>query len=96
MREEVMISLSRKELEEMIYKSVMSALSESTSDPTSKELMTFEETRDYLSISSSTLFKWKKEGKIPFRWIGKRIYFHKGEILHTMKDSKCENSGGEK
>lgn len=88
MREEIIISLPRKELEELIFNTVKSAISECTGVKESKALMTFEETKEFLSISSSTLFKWKKENKIPYHFIGKRIYFYRSEVLHCLKGSK--------
>lgn len=88
MREEIIISMPKKELEELVRSSVLSAIEQSERPKQGKELMTFEDTREFLDISASTLFKWKRENRIPYRRIGKRIYFHKGEIIHAMNKSQ--------
>jgi excisionase family DNA binding protein len=52
-----------------------------------KDLLTFKETCDFLGIHPSTLNKWKAENKIPFKRLGKRIYFQRKEILNSLKES---------
>lgn len=38
-----------------------------------------------LNISNGTLFAWKKLGKIPFRRLGRRIFFVQSDVLNAMK-----------
>ncbi|MCP5061132.1 MAG: helix-turn-helix domain-containing protein [Ignavibacteriae bacterium] len=40
-----------------------------------KDLLNFKETCELLGIHPSTLNKWKAENKIPYKRLGKRIFF---------------------
>lgn len=52
-----------------------------------KELMNFKETCGFLGIHPSTLNKWKANNKIPYKRLGKRIFFQREEILNSLKES---------
>lgn len=52
--------------------------------------MNFKETCDFLGIHPSTLNKWKAENKIPYKRLGKRVFFKKQEILNFLKESDCQ------
>lgn len=52
-----------------------------------KDLLNFKETCEFLGIHPSTLHKWKAENKIPFKRLGKRIFFERLEIINSLKDS---------
>jgi len=52
-----------------------------------KKLLSFKETCEYLECSASALNKWKSENKIPYKKLGKRIYFLRSEIIQSLKDS---------
>ncbi|MBK7980252.1 MAG: helix-turn-helix domain-containing protein [Ignavibacteriae bacterium] len=49
--------------------------------------MNFKETCDFLGIHPSTLNKWKANNKIPYKRLGKRIFFQREEILNSLKSS---------
>ena len=55
-----------------------------------KQIMNFQETCDFLGIHPSTLNKWKAENKIPYKRLGKRIFFKKEDILNSLKDSNYQ------
>lgn len=44
-------------------------------------LLTVEEVAEYLEVSKVTIHTWKREGKLPFYRMGRRVYFKKSEIL---------------
>lgn len=44
------------------------------------ELLTREETAEYLKISLSTLWHWSKKGILPSYGIGNRVYYKRSEI----------------
>ena len=48
------------------------------------ELLTREETAEYLKIDSSTLWSWTKKGKIKAYGIGHRVYYKKHEIDEAL------------
>lgn len=83
MQSQVLISLTKSELEEIITKAVERALETKEDD----KLLNFKETCEYLGISASALNKWKSENKIPYKKLGKRIFFDKKEINKALEES---------
>ncbi len=81
------IFLSSAELEKIVRDAVKSALAEVRAKEKEKELMNFREAKEFLGISASTLNKWKAENKIPYRRLGKRIFFKKDEIIKALENS---------
>ncbi len=53
-----------------------------------EELLTREQLKNKLNISFPTLHKFMKEGKIPFKKIGKKTYFNYPEILNLINRGK--------
>jgi excisionase family DNA binding protein len=45
-----------------------------------EQLLTQNETWEILRCSKSSLYKWKREGRIPFHRICGKVYFKKSEI----------------
>ena len=78
----ILISISKEELKELIREAVAEAINSQKV----KGLLSFKEACKFLGISSSTLNKWKVEGKIPFKRLGKRIFFIPSEILTALKE----------
>lgn len=79
----IFFSLSRDELKEIIKDSIR----EEMDHKKEKELLTFKETCKLLNVSASCLNQWKASNKIPFKKMGKRIYFNKQELMESLKDS---------
>jgi excisionase family DNA binding protein len=48
------------------------------------ELLTREETAEYLKISLSTLWHWSKKGILPSYGIGNRVYYKRSEVESTL------------
>lgn len=58
----------------------------------SKEILTLDETADYLSLSKSALYKMTSKKEIPFyNPGGKKIYFKKTEIENWVISSKSNS-----
>ena len=55
-----------------------------------KELLNFKETCDFLGIHPFTLNKWKSPNKIPFKRLGKRVFFKRQEILESLQNSNFQ------
>ena len=53
-----------------------------------KDLLNFKETCEFLGIHPSTFNKWKAENKIPYKRLGKRVFFERQEIFNSLQDSK--------
>jgi hypothetical protein len=52
------------------------------------ELLTREQTCDFLQIDSSTLWHWTNKGKVIAYGIGNRRYYKKAEILECLTPLK--------
>lgn len=79
----ILMSISSDQLKNLIQDAVSSELSKQKE----KELMNFNETIKFLGISRSTLNNWKAQGRLPFKKLGKRIFFNRSEVLDSLKDS---------
>lgn len=44
-------------------------------------LMTSEEVISTCNISAMTLFNWRSKGKLPFKKVGKKIYYSKNDVM---------------
>lgn len=53
-----------------------------------EELLTREQLKNKLNISFPTLHKLMKEGRIPYKKIGKKTYFNFQEILNLINRGK--------
>ena len=76
----VLISLSEEQLRTIIK----DAIHEELSQKKEKELLNFKEACEFLGISPSALNKWKSENKIPFKRLGKRIFFNRQDIMISL------------
>ena len=81
-------SLTVEQLQQLIGTSVKNGIIElqkelQTKD-TSEELMTREETCQFLKIDSSTLWAWTNNGKVKAYGIGARRYYKKSEIMECL------------
>ena len=81
-------SLTVEQLQQLIGTSVKNGIQElqkelQTKD-NSEELMTREETCQFLKIDSSTLWAWTNKGKVKCYGIGNRRYYKKNELLQCL------------
>lgn len=81
-------TLTVEQLQQLIGTSVRNGIIElqkelQTKDH-SEELMTREETCQFLKIDSSTLWAWTNNGKVKAYGIGARRYYKKSEIMECL------------
>ena len=81
-------TLTVEQLQQLIGTSVRNGILElqkelQTKD-NSEELMTREETCQFLKIDSSTLWAWTNNGKVKAYGIGARRYYKKREIMECL------------
>lgn len=81
-------SLTVEQLQHLIGTSVKNGIVElqkelQTKD-NSEELMTREETCQFLKIDSSTLWAWTNNGKVKAYGIGARRYYKRNELLECL------------
>ncbi|MCF8260893.1 MAG: helix-turn-helix domain-containing protein [Melioribacteraceae bacterium] len=79
-----LVVIETEQLIVLIKEAIKAELSNKNEIP-QKELMNFKETCEFLGIHPSTLNKWKAENKIPFKRLGKRVFFEREKILKTLK-----------
>ncbi|MGM0934042.1 MAG: helix-turn-helix domain-containing protein [Bacteroidota bacterium] len=77
-----------EELAQLIQEGVKNQLQEFKRDfknPTSEdELLTREETCNFLKINSSTLWAWTNKGKVKAYGIANRRYYKRSELLECL------------
>lgn len=81
-------TLSREELEQMIGTSVKNGFQELHKElqrkDNSEELLTRDETCQFLKIDSSTLWAWTNKKKVKAYGIGARRYYKRSELLECL------------
>ena len=81
-------TLTVEQLQQLIGTSVRNGIQELQKELQSKdnseELMTREETCQFLKIDSSTLWAWTNNGKVKAYGIGARRYYKKSEIMECL------------
>ena len=80
----ILISITKDELIDILRGVVRQELNTKKD----KELMSFKETCEFLRVSASWLNKQKSEDKIPYKKLGKRVFFFRKEIINALEDSK--------
>jgi hypothetical protein len=80
--------LSVEQLQQLINTSVKNGIQEFQSEIQSKdnseELLTREQTCDFLKIDSSTLWAWTNKQKVKAYGIGARRYYKRSELLECL------------
>lgn len=80
--------LSVEQLQQLINTSVKNGIQEFQSEIQSKdnseELLTREQTCDFLKIDSSTLWAWTNKKKVQAYGIGARRYYKRSELLECL------------
>jgi hypothetical protein len=85
-------NLTVEQLQQLIGTSVRNGIfelqKELQSKDNSEELMTRDETCQFLKIDSSTLWAWTNNGKVKAYGIGARRYYKKSEIMECLTQLK--------
>ena len=84
------IVLTPEELIQIVKVAVGDAFAEKRGECKEEEFMNSREVCVLLNIYLSTLNKWKRENKIPFKKLGKRIFFSREDIICSLKDSNYQ------
>jgi hypothetical protein len=85
--------LSVNELSSIIKSSVREEISSLHTNPTrevegQEELLTRKQVLEFLKISSVTLWKWQKSGKIITHGVSSRRYYKRSEIMNCLTKLK--------
>ena len=82
------VTIPPQQLKELVYEAALAALAEHEKRKVDTEtLITNPPALELLSVSKVTLHQWRWSGKIPYRRIGKRIYYSKSDLLAAMEKS---------
>lgn len=76
--------LQFQELLKETVKAELQELKASLKEENQDELLTREETYQFLKIDSSTLWEWTRKGKLKVYGIGNRKYYKKREVLDCL------------
>jgi predicted DNA-binding transcriptional regulator AlpA len=80
-----LIVISKEDLNLMVTEIIRSELTRISLQPPERILSLVAAAR-ILGISRSLIFQWRKEGFLPNRKIGKRVFVVESEILETIKN----------
>lgn len=73
-----------KELMTNVFKTQLEDFKKELNTHNPDELLTREQTCDFLQIDSSTLWHWTNKGKVVAYGIGNRRYYKKAELLQCL------------
>lgn len=86
MEKQIYYAVTPKEFKEMLEEAVHNQLQKAEN----AKPMSFQETCEYLKCSASGLSKWMRENRVPYKRIGKRVYFFKEELNAAFKNSQYD------
>lgn len=91
------IGTSDVKLAEMITAQISGQIAEiKESIPRPDQLMTRQQTADFLSVNLATLWRYTKSGVLPAHQIGNRVYYKRSEILESLECINPKKKGGAK
>ena len=103
MNQHVLISLTKEELQSMITECVNQALSshnlhttaptQTAEVPITAALLTIKDMCDLFKVSKVTIHNWRKQGKLPYRKKGRRVYFVEQDVMNSMYASSILKNG---
>jgi len=83
----ILISIPEQELRNLMRGVVKEELTAMQQSKKEEALLSSKELCKWLNISLSVLNTWKAQGKIPFKKLGKRIFYVKEDVIKAMQDS---------
>ncbi len=79
--------ISPEDLQVMIEETIRKILGEQSQPNKSRvesQLMSDEELKKLMGVSKATLYLWRRDGKIPFQRIGKKIFYKISDVEKAM------------
>ena len=87
MQQTVLISMEMEDLKSMITDSVNACLRyHQLNAPNTEEILGVDEVCSKLGVSRTTVYQWRRSGKVPSHQIGRRVFFKKSELLKFSPD----------
>ena len=89
MSDQIKIQTDLKIIQKYIRESVQESIKESNSQKQSeKEILNVKESADFLNLAVQTIYTFTSQGKIPHFKKGKRLYFHRSELLEWLTSGR--------
>ena len=85
--ENKLVLIEIDQLYAIIKQAISEEIKKKDNESQQKEILNFKETCEFLGIHPSTLNKWKAQNKIPYKRLGKRIFFERKGIQAVLKES---------
>lgn len=87
MERTVFTTLTKEELSDLISESLQKSLKNfKPKEKKEQKLLTQKEAANFLGVSQPTLIKYKKEGLVSCKQMGKRYYYSKNDLINSMKE----------
>lgn len=88
MEQFTVIKMNPEEIRLMIKESISQAIGNLPKNEAENkvlgDLISIDELGQILGVSKVSLLKWRKQGILPYKKIGKRVYFDKKEVAGKM------------
>lgn len=90
MREQLITFLNKEELKDLMREVLdesqsKSKFTEKIDQESKLHLITTSEIMKRFGVSRTTVYLWRKKGLLPYRRLGKRIYFLENEVIKAVK-----------
>lgn len=95
MQQTVLISMEVEALQSLIKDCVNSCLKHHHFDAdNAEEVLSVDEVCKRLNVSRTTVYEWRRSGKVPSHQIGRRVFFKKSELLKFRPNELEEQKEG--
>jgi len=82
------VVLNSNELQTLIRQTLSELLnkqSDNKNPEPAETLLKIDDVAELFKVTKLTVHNWKKQGLLPFRQIGKRIFYEKNEVMESVK-----------
>lgn len=83
----IVTELSPEDLQVMLEKTIRKVLGEQSQPNKSRveaQLMSDEDLEKLMGVSKTTLYLWRRDGKLPYQRMGKRIFYKVTDVEKAM------------
>lgn len=97
-----LIVIPESELRDLLHSIISDSLDEKLKsvepekEQSKKEdrLFSVKEISEFLGVAQITIHRWKKKGLIPYKKIGKRVFFDQRKVMGSFNDYKLDFKSG--
>jgi len=85
MESRVFISMTPSELKDLFKQSYLEIKEESQKIPTPEKFLSRQEVAEQFRVTVQTIHSWTKNGRLPYKRIGRRIFYRMSDIENAMQ-----------